>query len=167
MEPRRGGPDHGRERVVHSVGGARGPLESQATRLIAHPVELVEGHLAERLGAILTGGREHEQVPQALQQVLDEAPGLVPCLDHALDDGEERGPVRRGEGVDGVVEEGAVGEAEQRDGAIVGDALRAGPSHQLVKHGKRVPNGPPSGAHDEGRTPARPRRPRRRTGVPR
>ena len=58
-------------------------------------------------------------------------------------------PSRRGEGVDDLVEQVAVGVAEQRDGPGVGDALVVGPGEQLVEDGQRVTRGSGAGPDDE------------------
>ena len=70
------------------------------------------------------GGRDDDEVAQALEQVFDEAPRILPGLDDAVDRGERRRGIARAERVDDLVEQRAVRVAEQGDGALVLDGRR-------------------------------------------
>ena len=106
--------------------------------LRAHPVELVLGQRAQDRVRTVRHGRHHDQVAQPLEQVLDEPARVVAGLDHPVDDPEDRGAVARRERVDHVVEQRAVGVAEQRDRVLVGQPLGGRPGDQLVQHRERV-----------------------------
>ncbi len=84
------------------------------------------------------GDRDDDEVAQALQHVLDEAPRLVPRRDDVVHDPEDARAVARGEGVHDVVEQGGVGEAEERDRALVLDGAVLGARDELVHDGQRV-----------------------------
>ncbi len=74
---------------VHDVGGAGELGRAHPRALVTHPFELV-GRVAlqQPLGGGVRDGREHDQVPQAFEQVHGEAARVVPGGDDLVDDGE-------------------------------------------------------------------------------
>ena len=108
---------------VDDVGRARERARAEAPPAAAHALELVLGHAAQHRPGALGDGRDDDEVAQALEQVLDEAARVVAGLDDPVDLAERRGAVAGGQRVDGRVEQLAVGEAEQRHRAVVGQAL--------------------------------------------
>src|SRR5699024_7056237 len=115
VQARRGGAAHRRQRLVHQVAALREVRRSEQRGLAAHALELVGRDLRQQIGAALRDRGQHDQVPHPLQQVLDEAPRLVPGGQHVLDRGVERGRVPLGDGRDGGVQQRRVGETQQRD----------------------------------------------------
>ncbi len=92
---------------------------------------------------------DHDEVAEAFEQVLHEAPRVLPGLHHAVDRGERRCRVGHGERVDDVVEQRGVGVPEQRDGSLVGDRAVLAPRDELVEQGQSVADGTAAGADDE------------------
>ncbi len=150
LESRRGGAGHLGEPGVDDVGCARQGPGTERRLLHAHPLELVLGRATQHLGRALLHGRDDDEVSKALEEVLDEPPRVVTGLDDPVDLAEGRGPVGSGEGVDGRVEQLPVGEAEQRDGTVIGEALGAGAGDELVEHRQGVTHRPATGPRDEG-----------------
>ena len=158
MEARRGGAGHLGQRGVEDVGGARQLCGAELGGLQGHPVELVLRHAAEHGRCARGGGRrDDDQVTHALEQVLDETPRVLPGLDDPVDRVERGGRVARGDRIDGLVEQGRVGVAEQRDGALVFHGVPVGAGHQLVEQGQGVTGRSAAGAHDERQHPGRDR----------
>ena len=149
METGRGRAAHGREGLVDQVAALGEIGRGELRGLAEHPLELTGRDLREQVGALVRHGGEHDQVPHPLQQVLDEAARLVAGGEHVLDRGVERGRVPLGDGGDGLVEQGRVGEAEQRDRGGEVQAVLSGAGHQLVQHRHRVTGGAAAGAHDQ------------------
>src|SRR3712207_7130370 len=83
-------------------------------------------------------GVEDDEVAQPVEQVGGEAARVVPGLHDPVDRAEDTRRVVCGEGVDRLVEERVVGDAEQADGVLVGDAVGPGTGEQLVEDGQRV-----------------------------
>ncbi len=146
VQARGRGADHVGEGVVDQVRGARGAREAEAACLVAHPGRLVLGHRAQSACARLTGGAQDQEVAEPLEQVLHEPAGLVTGGHDPLDHVEERGAVRGRDRVHRVVEERRVGEAQQRDRAVVGHPRLIGARHQLVEHGQGVAHRSAAGA---------------------
>jgi len=134
----RGGTGHLGEAGVDDVGRARERTRTEGRLLDPHALELVLGNAAQHLpGALLHGG-DDDEVAEALEEVLDEAARVVAGLDDLVDLAEGGGAVAGRERVDGAVEQLAVGEAEQRHGAVVGQALGTRTGDELVEHRERV-----------------------------
>ena len=112
------------------------------------------GRVEQAVGAGLGHGVEHDQVAQPVEQVGGEPARVVTGLDDPVDRAEDGGGVVGGQRVDDLVEQGGVGDAQQADGARVGDALGPGAGQQLVEDrqgvadrsaaGPRPPAGRPS-----------------------
>ena len=149
LEAGRGGAGHLGEPGVDDVGGPGERPGAERGRLEPHPLELVLGHVPQHLAGAVGQGRHDDEVAQPLEEVLDEAPRVEAGLDHLVDGAEDGCRVAGGEGVDGGVEQLAVGEAEQGRGRLVGEALGAGPRDELVEHRQRVTHRTATRAHDE------------------
>ena len=105
--------------------------------------------LAEDRAGGVRHGVHDDEVAQSLQEVLREPARVVAALDHAVDDPEHRRGVGSRERLDGVVEQGRVGEAEQPGGVLVGDAGLRSAGHQLVQDAHRVADGAAPGPHHQ------------------
>ena len=149
LQPRAGGPGHLGEPGVDDVGRVRQSARSEGSGLAAHPFDLVAGQAAQHGVGAVGHGCDDDEVAQAFEQVFDEPARVVPRLDHVVDLGEHPRPVVGGERIDGGVEQGPVGEAEQRRGAGVGEALVGRAGDQLVEHRERVTHRSPTRAGDE------------------
>ena len=149
MHPRTGGADHLVEGGVRDVGGAREVRRPEVGALRAHPLHLVRRDGAEHTLGGLPHRLQHDEVAQALQQVLDEALGVVARLDHTVHDGEEGRAVARAERADHVVEHRRVGVAQQGEGPRVVDPVGAGAADQLVEHRQRVAHRARPCPHDQ------------------
>ena len=133
LQAGRGSPRHGAQGLVGQVGGARQPVGTPVLCLALHAFELVRGRVCEDVARAVPSDRDDEQVPEALQEVLDEATRVVPGLHHSLDDAERGRTVPAGQGIDGLVQQGRVGVSEQRDRRLVGDFAVNRTGHQLVQ----------------------------------
>ncbi len=137
-------------RPVLTMSAARESAPGPKRRLLhAHALELVLGHAAQHLPGALGDRRHDDEVAQPLEQVLDETARVVARLDDLVDLAEGRGAVAGRQRVDGAVEQLAVGEAEQRHGAVVGQALGTRAGDELVEHRQRVTHRAAAGTRDE------------------
>ncbi|SIM89214.1 Uncharacterised protein [Mycobacteroides abscessus subsp. abscessus] len=153
MQLRGGGPGHLGQ---GGVGDVRGPGQLRGPQLLglpAHPIHLVLGEPVQDRGRGVGSGPDDDEVPEPLQQILHEPARILPGADHPVHGLEDGRSVPRGEGVHHPVQQLGVGEAQQGDGEVVGDALRPGAAHQLIQHGQRIPHGPSSGAHHQRQHP--------------
>ncbi len=141
MEPGRGSTRHLCKGCVGDVRGAGQLGSAKVGCLVAHAGDLVGGHSAEDgLGAF--GHRlDDDEVAEALQQILDEAPGIMPGLDNTVHGAENGGGIGCGNGINDVVKQGSVRVAEQGNRELVVQAIRSGAGHQLVQDGQGVANG--------------------------
>ncbi len=71
-------------------------------------------------------------------------------LDDAVDGGEHAGLVVGGKGGDGGVDKREVGDPQQRQGALVAQAVGAGAGEQLIQDGEAVAGAAATGADDQG-----------------
>ena len=147
LQARGGRASHRPQRLVDQVGGARQALGTPVLRLQLHPLELVGGGIGEDIARPVARDRDYQQVPQALEQVLDEAPRVVPGLDHALHDPVRAGPVATGQGVHRLVEQRRIRVPQERHRSGVGDLAVDGARHELVEHAQGVAHRPPAAAH--------------------
>ncbi len=149
-EPRCGGTTHLGEPLGHDVGGPAQLDRTEARGLGDQPLAGIHRDVDEP-GRGRVGHRGHDhQVAQPTQQVLGEAPRVLPGLHHLVDDREDRAAVAGGEGLDHLVEQGVGREAQQVGGQLVGDAGRSGTAEQLVEDGERVACRPRPRSYDEG-----------------
>ena len=153
LDPRRGRARHLRQAGVDDVRGARERCRPEGPRLLPHALDLVTRQTAEDPGGTVGRRGDDDEVAESLEQVLDEAPGVEAGLDDRVDDREDAGGVPGGEGGDRPVEQLAVGEAEQRSGAVVGQPLVGAAGDELVEDGQRVTHRTATGTDDEGEDP--------------
>jgi hypothetical protein len=107
-------------------------------RLVLEAGYLVRRHAAQdRLGAF-RHGLDDDEVAEALQEILDEAAGIVAGLDDAVHGAEDGSGVGSGHGVHDVVQQGRVGVAQECHGKFVVQPAGAGTRHQLVQDGERI-----------------------------
>ena len=155
MQTRRCGTRHVVEGRTHHVGRAREPRGAEHVGLGAHALQVVFRDTAQNGRGTGTDRGDHDEVAQALEQVVDETARVLPGLHHAVDRGERGCRISCGERVDDLVEEGAVRVAEQGDGARVadGDGLGSGrcvgAGDQLVEQRERVTGRAATGADHE------------------
>ena len=149
VEPRRGRAAHRGEGLVDEVAAQRQIGRREERGLAPHPPELISGDLRQQVGSLVRHGGQHDQVAHPLQQVLDEAAGLMPGGQHVLDRAVQSGGITLGDGGDRAVQQGGVGEAEQCDRGGEVEPAFVGPRHQLVQHRHRVTGGAGTGAHHQ------------------
>lgn len=113
LEAGRGGPAHLRQPFVDEIGGPAELGGAEHSGLGRHPLHDIGGSVDEPLLPGVGHGREDDEIPQPLQQVGDEPPGIVSALDDPVDDLEGGGAVPRGEGLDHGVEQRPVRITEQ------------------------------------------------------
>ncbi len=133
LKSRGGGAGHLVERGDHDVGRARKAQGAVRVGLTQHPGEVLGGDTAQNGGGPLTGRRGDDEITQSLEQVVHEAPGVLPRLHDAVDGGEGRRRIARAESVHHFVEQFGVRVAQKGHRARVRHdrALRAG--DQLVE----------------------------------
>ena len=149
VEPRRGRAAHRGEGLVDEVAAQRQIGRREERGLAPHPLELIGGDLRQQVGSLVRHGGQHDQVAHPLQQVLDEAAGLMAGGQHVLDRAVQSGGITLGDGGDRAVQQGGVGEAEQCDRGGEVEPAFVGPRHQLVQHRHRVTGGAGTGAHHQ------------------
>ncbi len=150
LQPRRGGARHLVERPAHHVGDARQLAPPEGAGLLEHAAELILRHAAEDRGRAVHGRRvHHDEVAEALEQILHEAPRILPGLHHPVGGPERRCGVVRAERRDGVVEQLGVRETEQARGALRRDQCGLGPRDELIEDRERVAHGAAARADDE------------------
>ncbi len=148
-EAGRGRAAHLEQRGVHDLGVTGERRTAEAHGLVGHAGQLVLRRVDQPPGRGVGNGVEDDQVAEALEQVGGEPARVVPGLDDPVDRAVDSRRVARGERVDHVVEQCAVGDAEQPDRAGVGHAFRARAGQQLVEDRQRVTGRPAAGAHHE------------------
>jgi hypothetical protein len=149
LEAGGGGAAHLGEAGVDEVGGAAELGRAEGAGLRLHAFQYVGGGVDEALVEGVGHGGEDHQVAEALQQVGDEAAGVVSRLHDVVDDLEGGGAVAGGEGLDHGVEKRGVGVPEQGGRHGVCHTVGAGTREQLVHDGHGVTHGTGTGAHDE------------------
>src|SRR5690606_23718669 len=112
-------------------------------------LEFVGRQASQHARRLVTGGGDDDEVAQALEQIFDEATRVLTGLYDAIDRREGARGRASSEGADDLVEQLAVGVAEQRDSALVRDRRPLGSGDQLVEDRQRVARRASAGAHDE------------------
>ena len=118
------------------VAGQRGGAELRG--LFPHPLQHVLGTVDHPAGDRVRDQLHDDEVPESLQQVGGEAAWIVAGVDDTFDGAEQRRTVAGGQRVDRVVDQCDVGGAEQRQRALIADAVALGAGEQLVQHTQRV-----------------------------
>ncbi|CAM3227115.1 hypothetical protein WIMU106979_20435 [Williamsia muralis] len=123
---------------MHGLGETRQRSRRQLGHLLGHPLDLVVGRFHESaLGGV--GYRVHQdQVAETFEEVDSESARVVAGIDNRLDGSEQLRPVVVCEGVDGVVDQRDVGDTEEGQCALVGDAFRRRPGQQLIQDAERI-----------------------------
>ena len=150
MQARRGGAGHFRQCGIGDVRCSGKLCTAKLCGLCAHAVDLVLRHAAQYRGSGVGHRIDHNQVPEAFQEVLHEAAGILSGLDDAVNSAEDRGGVAGSKGVDDVVEQCHMGVAKEVDGELIVQAGFPGAGHQLVQDGEGVADGPAAGPDHEG-----------------
>ena len=149
LETRGRRPAHLRETGVQQIRGTGQLCGTVRPRLTLEPLQPILRHLRQEGGRGLLGGRDDEQVPEPLQQVLDEPARIMTGFDDPVDDAEHPGAVAGGERVDDVTQERIVRVAQQCDRRAVVDPVRRRTCDQLVQHRQSVADGPAACADDQ------------------
>ncbi|CAM4116199.1 hypothetical protein KIPE111705_41255 [Kibdelosporangium persicum] len=138
-QTRRRRPAHLDQSCVDDLGepGQRGRADPVGLR--AHPAEFVTGHVHQPARAGIRNGTEQNQITQPVEQVRGEPSRVVPRVDEPLDRAVHGRGVAGRQTVDHVVDQRDVGDAQQRDRALVRHPVRTGTGQQLVHDGLRVP----------------------------
>ncbi len=105
MQPGRGGARHFSERGVGDISGTGELSGTEVVGLATHAGDLVRRHAAEDGLGAFRHGLDDDEVAEPLQQVLDEAPGIVTGLDDAVHGTENGGGIGRGDCLHDVVEQ--------------------------------------------------------------
>ena len=114
LQPRRSRPAHLRQTRVDQIGGPAQLRRAEDGSLRGHPLHDVGRGVDQPLLPRVRHGRQDHQIPQPLQEVGDEAPGIVAALDDAVHDLEGRRAVARGERLHDRVQQRAVRVAQER-----------------------------------------------------
>jgi hypothetical protein len=151
VQPGGGGARHLGEGVVHDIGGTGelGGPEVRGLRAVA--LDLLGRDAAQHGRGVVPGRADDDEVAEAFEEVLHEAPRVLTGLHHPVDGGEGTGGVALAERQHDLVEEGPVGVAEQGDGPFIADGRGLGPGHQLVEQRERVAHGSAAGPDHEGK----------------
>ena len=149
LEARRRRPDHLGESLRRHIGRSRQADRADGARLHLHAGQLVVGQRAERGAGLRPRQSDDQQVAQALQEVLDEAPRVVPGGDDAVHHPEHTGAVGGGQGVDAGVEESRVRVPQEGDGALVVHLPVDRAADELVHDGQGVAHAAAAGAGDQ------------------
>lgn len=114
MQARRGRTHHRVERAAHDVGNARKLTVAEHLRLVEHAFQLIVGHATKDCRRPFNGGRrDHDQIAQALEQILDETTRVLPRLHDAIRRSKCRSRVARTEGLHGLIDQLCTCEPEQ------------------------------------------------------
>ena len=97
----------------------------------------------------LGGGVDDDEIAEAFEQILDEAPGILTGFDHSLHGAIDACSVTGGERVDDIGQQRIRSVAQKRDGPTVVDAVGSGTGDELVEHGQGVAHGSAPGTHDQ------------------
>ncbi len=149
MQPGRRRAGHFSECGVSDVRGTGELGGAEVVGLAAHAGDLVRRHATEDGLGAFRHGLDDDEVAEPLQQVLDEAAGIVPGLDDAVHGPEDSGGIGCGDCFHHVVEQRSVRITEQGDGEFVVQAVGTGAGHQLVQYGERIAHGTTAGPDDE------------------
>ena len=118
--------------------------------MVDHPFTLILRDLGERLRTCLTRSGEDDEVAKSLKQVFNEPARFVAGVNDPSHHREKRRTVRRRESVHSVVQQGGVGESQERNRPLVGDAIRPGPGDELIEHRQGVTDRAAARAHHKG-----------------
>ena len=99
---------------MHHLGitGQRGGADPAG--LLAHPFEDIIGCVDDTSACGIRNGLQHNKIAKALQQINGEPARVMSGIDHRFDRTEQRAGVPGGERVDGIVDQGDVSDAQQR-----------------------------------------------------
>ncbi len=115
-----------------------------------HPVDLVGGEgFQQAAGVRVRNGRHHDQVAEPVEEIGREPARVVTGGDDLVDHGEQGRAVAVGQRVDGLVQQDAVGHAEQRHRPVVAQAVVVRAGQQLVENGQRVADRSGARPHDQ------------------
>ena len=149
VQPRRGGSGHLGEGGVDDIGCAAQFCRTEARGLLCHEVDLFLLDAPQHRSTTLRGRADHDEVAHSFQQVFDKTARVLARLDDPVYRGERRRGILDCDGVDHFGQEGTVGVAEQRDGALVLHGRPFGSGDQLVQQRQGVANRATARAHDE------------------
>ena len=138
LQSRRRRAGHLVERRDDEIGGARQPERPVDVGLAHHAREFFGRHPPQHVGRTLARRRDHDEVAQAFEQVVDEAARVLTGLHHPVDRGEGGGGIARAERVDDLVEQFGVRVAEQRHGPGVRHDGAFGAGDQLIEERQGV-----------------------------
>ncbi|SHV45467.1 Uncharacterised protein [Mycobacteroides abscessus subsp. abscessus] len=81
---------------------------------------------------------QHNQIAEALKQIGAEPAWIVPGIHHTLNRTEHRGAVTGGKRIHRVVDQRDIGDTQQRECPLIGDAFLIGPGKQLIEYRQGV-----------------------------
>ena len=131
---------------MDDLGEARQRGTAEAHRLICHPGEFVLRGVQQPTGGGVGHRVDEDEVAEPVEQVDCEPARIVTGLDDAVDCAVHPCRVTRGQGVDHVVEQRTVRDAEQGYRSRVRDAFGTGTGQQLIEDRQRVTRRSSAGA---------------------
>ncbi len=134
---------------MHDLGEARQRGGAERLDLALHACELITGRLDQAAVGGIGNGLQQDQVAEPFEEIDREASWVVPRVDDLLDGPEQSRAVGRRQRVDGGVDECDVGDAEQCECALVGDALVVGAGEELIEDRQRVTRRTTTGTDDQ------------------
>lgn len=159
LESRRCRAGHVVEGAADEVGDSRQTLAAEDSGLAAHPFQFINGNPTQNSGCRGSGCLDHDQVAQALEQIVHEPARVLARLDDTINGTERGGRIGVGERLDDLVEQLGVGVAQQRDRPLVPNGRRARvardvrPGDQLIEQRQRVSRRAPTARTTRGSTP--------------
>ena len=123
---------------MHHLGitGQRGGTD--ARRLLAHPVEYIAGGVDDTATGSIRNSLQHNEITEAFQQIGGEAARVVPGVDDRFDSAEQRGGVPGGKRIDGVVDQGDIGDTQECQRTRIMNPVTVGTGQQLIEHAEGV-----------------------------
>ena len=117
---------------MHHLGitGQRGG--TNPVGLLTHPVEDIIGSVDDTSACGIRNGLQHNEIAKPLQQINGEPTRVVSGVDHRFDRTEQRAGVTGSKRVDGIVDQGDVGDTQQRQCPWVVHSIAVGAGQQLV-----------------------------------
>ena len=117
---------------MHHLGitGQRGG--TNPVGLLTHPVEDIIGSVDDTSACSIRNGLQHNEIAEPLQQINGEPTRVVSGVDHRFDRTEQRAGVTGSKRVDGIVDQGDVGDTQQRQCPWIVHSIAVGAGQQLV-----------------------------------
>ena len=129
------------------VSGQRGGTDPG--RLLAHPVEDITGGVHDTATRCVGNSLQHNEIAEAFQQIDSESAGVVPGVDDRFDCAEQCRGIASGKRIDGVVDQGDIGDSQECQRSRVVHPVAVSAGQQLVEHAESVAGGTAAGSNDQ------------------